>query len=69
MDAKVVLLHGFSREETLQAMRAIKAAARVPEDIAFAMTTESNRKWTVEELIEHVAKEHEFMKKARKPQA
>jgi hypothetical protein len=67
MEPKVLLMHGFDQDEALAIMRAVKAAVKRPEDIAFAMTTETNREWKVEDLIEHVGEEHEFMRKGRVP--
>ena len=64
MGQKVILLHGFSREEVLAAMRAIKTALPAARDAAFATTTETNLTWKVTELLEQVAKEHEAMTKA-----
>jgi hypothetical protein len=62
MDEKVILLNGFSTEEAIAVMRAVKALVQDPADIAFAMATETNLHWTVSELIELVAEEHRYMK-------
>lgn len=66
MKAPVVLLHGFTKEQVLVLMRASKKAAAElgldPASIAFATTTPTNIEWTVEDLLEEVANEHEFMK-------
>jgi hypothetical protein len=67
METKVILMHGFDQDEILAIMRAVKAAAKRPEEIAFAMTTETNREWKVEDLIEHVGEEHDFMRKTQMP--
>jgi hypothetical protein len=67
METKVILLHGFDQDEAIAIMRAVKAASKAPGDIAFATTTDTNRSWKVEDLIEHVGEEHEYMKKARSP--
>ena len=64
MEAKVILLHGFSTDEAVAAMRAIKAALPAARDAAFATTTETNLSWKVSELIGHVSEEHEAMTKA-----
>lgn len=58
---KVVVLHGMTQDEALTAMRAIKASLGVKDEIAFAMSTESNLGWTLEYLVEHVLEEHEMM--------
>jgi ribosomal silencing factor RsfS len=60
-DTKLVLFHGFSQEETIKLMRAVKQALADPRETAFAMTTESNQDWTVRDLIEHVGEEHRAM--------
>jgi len=67
MDAPVVLLHGFDREQTIAIMRAAKKAAGEngldPGAVAFATTTPANVEWKVADLLAEVAEEHEFMKK------
>ncbi len=61
-DGKVVVLHGFTGDEALQAMRAVKAALGKEADIAFSMTTETNKKWKLADLLAEVRDEHEYMK-------
>lgn len=58
---RLVFLHGFSQEEAVKAMRAVKAALNDQSGIAFAMSTPSNIEWPVKELIEHVLEEHREM--------
>jgi hypothetical protein len=65
MKTKVVLLSGFSDEEALLAMRAVKAAVPEGKDIAFAMTTETNLTWKLSDLIEHVSEEHRYAMERR----
>jgi hypothetical protein len=67
MGTRVVFLHGFAEGEIQAVMRAVRQAARDPQDIAFAMTTDSNKEWKVKVLVEHVAEEHERMKRLRNP--
>jgi len=55
---KLILFHGLSPAEAQAAMRAVKAALNAEAGIAFAMTTETNRQWKVDDLIEHVLEEH-----------
>lgn len=62
MSEKIVFINGFSKEETVKIMRAAKGAVENPDDIAFCMGTESNRKWVVSDLIREVREEHEYMK-------
>ena len=58
---KVVVMHGLSQDEALTAMRAIKAALQVQNEVAFAMSTEANLDWKFSDLVEHVLKEHALM--------
>lgn len=58
---KVVVMHGFSQDEALIVMRAIKSALKVQNEVAFAMSTETNMAWKLSDLVEHVREEHEFM--------
>jgi ribosomal silencing factor RsfS len=62
---KVVVMHGFSQEEALIAMRAVKAALQAQNEVAFAMSTETNLAWKLSDLVEHVLEEHEFMTKSK----
>lgn len=59
-DFKAVILHGFSNEEALAVMRAVKAlgAGIAPGSTAFATTTPTSIDWKVGYLIEHLAEEH-----------
>lgn len=63
MERKVVLLHNFEKQDILKIMKLIKEAFN--EDIIFASTTPSSLKWTVEDLLEELNKEHEEFKKLR----
>ncbi len=62
MDKKVILINGYSNEETLKIMRAVKAVLDDPAEVAFAMGTETNRTWVVNDLLKEVSEEHEYMK-------
>ena len=67
MEAPVVIMHGFTKEQALAIMRAArKAAAEAgadPASIAFATTTPTNVEWKVSDLLSEVAGEHEYMRK------
>jgi hypothetical protein len=58
VEQKVVILHGFEPEEAVAAMRALKAAQPGAGGAAFATTTETNLRWKVGYLVEHVTEEH-----------
>lgn len=64
MERKVVLLHNFEKQDILKIMKLIKEAFN--EDIIFASTTPTSLKWTVEDLLEELNKEHEEFRKIRK---
>jgi len=54
-------MHGLSRDEAVTAMRAMKAALGAGNEIAFAMSTETNLEWKLSDLVEHVLEEHAAM--------
>jgi hypothetical protein len=66
-DQKILVLHGFTPEEALAAMRALKAALPSASDAAFATTTETNLEWKVKDLVEHVTEEHQRFREMAKP--
>jgi hypothetical protein len=61
-DQKVVILHGFKPEEAMTAMRALKAALPSGGEAAFATTTDTNLRWKVGDLIDHISEEHRQFK-------
>jgi hypothetical protein len=65
-EQKIVVLHGFTQDETIAAMRAIKAALPSAHDAAFATTTETNLGWKLGDLIAHVGEEHRQYKEMAK---
>jgi hypothetical protein len=62
MDKRVIFMHGFTNQEALAVMRAVKAAVDDPGGIAFSMSTPTNLDWKVSQLIQDVREEHEYMK-------
>lgn len=60
-DFKAVILHGFSNEEALAIMRAVKSLGISANQTAFATTTPTSLQWKVEYLLEHLHEEHEMM--------
>ena len=67
-DERMVLIHGFSRNETIAIMRAAKSVSADPQGIAFTTSTPSNLDWKLRDLIVEVREEHEYMRK-NPPQA
>jgi len=62
MEERMILLHGFGRDEVMKILKAVKAVTSDPSDIAFSVTTENNLTWTVQDLVKEVREEHEYMK-------
>ncbi len=62
MEERMILLHGFEREEVMKILKAVKSVTEDPAGIAFSVTTETNLTWTVEDLVKEVREEHEYMK-------
>lgn len=60
-DFKAVILHGFSNEEALVIMRAIKSLGISASQTAFATTTPTSLQWKVDYLLEHLQEEHAMM--------
>ena len=63
MDERMILIHGFTREDTMKILKAVKGSLDDPAGIAFSVTTETNQNWKVSDLIREVRDEHEYMRK------
>lgn len=59
---RVVIVLTSERERVLQIMRSFKAVLPDPQNIIFAVVTETALTWTFEEYIRHLGQEHEYMK-------
>jgi hypothetical protein len=68
-EQKVVLLHGFSREEIFAVLRAVKSTVSNPGEVAFATSTPVNLEWQLKDIIKDVSEEHEFFKKKEAEQS
>lgn len=64
-DFRAVVLHGFTNEEALMIMRAIKALDVAIKPTAFATTTPTSLGWKVSDLIAHLAEEHAMMQEKK----
>ena len=62
---RVLLFHGFSREELMLLINLLNSHSQVPRDIIMATTTETSLNWSVADLLAELAKEHEYFKKQR----
>ncbi len=66
-DGKVVIMHGFEKEEVFRIMKAIKETVENPKEIAFSMSTPTNLEWKLADIISDVREDHEyFMEMERK---
>jgi len=59
---RLVIVLTSERERVLQIMRSFKAVLPDPQDIIFAVVTQTALTWTFEEYIKHLGNEHEYMK-------
>jgi hypothetical protein len=59
---RVVMVNTTEREQILRVMRSFKAVLPDPQDMIFAVITDTALTWTFGEYIEHLAGEHEYMK-------
>lgn len=64
-DFKAIILHGFSDEEALAVMRAVRSLGMDRRSTAFATTTPTNVGWKVGELLEHLETEHAMARKEK----
>jgi len=59
---RAVVMEAEEREQVVQVMRSFKSVSPNPQDLIFAMITETARTWTFQDYFHHLAKEHEYMK-------
>ncbi|KQC06857.1 MAG: hypothetical protein APR62_00915 [Smithella sp. SDB] len=59
---RVVIVLASECEQVLQIMRSFKAVLPDPQNIIFAVVTQTALTWTFEEYIGHLGNEHEYMK-------
>lgn len=62
MEEKVVIIHGFSKEQLYTVIRAIKGAVEKPQEIAFAKTTPHSLTMQLGAVVKDVAEEHAYMR-------
>jgi len=58
------LIAGADKAAAVALMRAFKSVLPADADPAFAMVTQTGRTWSVEEYLDHIRKEHDYMKNA-----
>jgi len=59
---RAVVIQAEEKGQVIQMMRSFKSVLPDPQDLIFAMITETARTWTFQDYFEHLAKEHEYMK-------
>ncbi|MDD3822311.1 MAG: DUF3783 domain-containing protein [Sphaerochaetaceae bacterium] len=59
---KVVILHGFTKDQIFALMRAVKRELGTEADIAFAMTTPHSLGMQLDELIKDVSQDHAYLR-------
>ncbi len=61
---KTILLDGFEDKDLSSLVSFIKTHPAVGKDAVFASVTETSLKWTVQEWLEELAKEHAYFTKS-----
>lgn len=59
---RIVMVNAMEREQVFQVMRGFKAVLPDPQDLIFAVITDTARAWRFVEYVGHLTAEHEFMK-------
>lgn len=59
---RVVIMGVAAQQRAITIMRALKSVSADPQDIVFAMVTQTSLTWTLQKYIDHVSEEHEYMK-------
>lgn len=59
---RVVIMAVADKQRAITIMRALKSISTDPKDIVFAMVTQTSLQWTLQEYIDHISEEHEYMK-------
>jgi hypothetical protein len=59
---RVIIIQSFIKEHVFAIMRGLKNVCSRPNDIIFAMVTETALEWTLDEYLVHLKDEHEHMK-------
>jgi hypothetical protein len=59
---RAMLIDSRDRNQVINIMRSFKKVLSDPDNMAFAMITETAKTWTFQAYFDHLAQEHEFMK-------
>jgi hypothetical protein len=58
---KTILMHGFTHEEALAVMRAVKQTLKEPRRLIFALSTQQSLQKKLEDLLLELEAEHRAM--------
>jgi hypothetical protein len=61
-DLRALVIEGAEKDQVIKIMRGFKSVLPSPQDLIFAMVTQTARTWTFQDYFKHLAKEHEYMK-------
>ncbi|MFO8064217.1 MAG: DUF3783 domain-containing protein, partial [Spirochaetia bacterium] len=62
LDNKVIIMNGFSQEELVSIMRAVRRLFDNPRDLIFAKTTPKSVNMVLKDLIVDMSEDHEYLK-------
>ncbi|MFP4067209.1 MAG: DUF3783 domain-containing protein [Spirochaetaceae bacterium] len=62
LDNKVIIMNGFSQEEIVSIMRAVRRLFDNPRDLIFAKTTPKSVNMVLKDLIVDMSEDHEYLK-------
>jgi len=62
---RVIMVNTLEHQQVLQVMRSFKAVLPDPQNIIFAVITDTARNWTFGNYIGHLGAEHEYMKNSK----
>ncbi|MFP4010631.1 MAG: DUF3783 domain-containing protein [Spirochaetaceae bacterium] len=62
LDNKVIIMNGFSQEEIVSIMRAVRRLFDNPRDLIFAKTTPKSINMVLKDLIVDMSGDHEYLK-------
>jgi hypothetical protein len=62
LENKVIIMNGFSQEEIVAIMRAVRRLFENPGDLIFAKTTPKSVNMVLKDLIVDMSEDHEYLK-------
>jgi len=62
LDNKVIIMNGFTQQEIVSVMRAVRRLFENPGDLIFAKTTPKSVNMVLKDLIVDMSEDHEYLK-------